>query len=688
MKLRRNKKGFTIIELVIVIAVIGILAAVLIPTFVNLTNKANEASDNALINNLNKALAIEEQEPGHKKSQTLEGAILDLENQGYLLENLAMKSGKELLWSQSENRFLEKPEGKSGKDFWKIVDAVPAKADQKYSYYAGKNFNQTNVTVAYGFDAGRNDGIAKVTYEGTGSAQEVAIRTKGDKATLIVNAPTDEVHHYSYLDELTVQAVANSSYYEHGTIRTKATISQGHISIENGASVPTVSVENVPADKVVKVTANEPTIIHADAASSSKTSVVANSHEIYVDGIDSSKISGKTAESVKVPEAVNTEADLKTAFTNGGFVKLNADIALTTASKQYTRKHDTSFTENVVVDTNKAVLLDLNGHSITAGNELGDDIDFFAIDDNGSLKVCDNSAEGNGQIIANAKMFYVRGSLEIVNGTYLTTVLCSGTDFRSMIITDAKSNLILDDGLFYTPKCVLTSWADSVIVNGGTYVCASCTYWDSVPQSKNTTSWAYILRLGEGKNVINGGTYYGIQGGISLEGGESVIKYATVNVSGEALAKFSEFTNGKVKIHPLDKKADEFYVTTELVNTYKNNFNSNSHYAVYVAGEENVVYGTIESGNYTTGYLYAVYIGNNNDGGKGFYAHCTINGGNFVAPEGKAAVYETGLNIAYGAGYTEIFGGEFSTNVTPLMKDTSHYMCRQNSHGMWEVVTK
>lgn len=37
-----NKKGFTIVELVIVIAVIAILAAVLIPTFATVIQKANE----------------------------------------------------------------------------------------------------------------------------------------------------------------------------------------------------------------------------------------------------------------------------------------------------------------------------------------------------------------------------------------------------------------------------------------------------------------------------------------------------------------------------------------------------------------------------------------------------------------------------------------------------------------------
>jgi len=39
-----NKKGFTIVELVIVIAVIAILAAVLIPTFSGITNRAKESA--------------------------------------------------------------------------------------------------------------------------------------------------------------------------------------------------------------------------------------------------------------------------------------------------------------------------------------------------------------------------------------------------------------------------------------------------------------------------------------------------------------------------------------------------------------------------------------------------------------------------------------------------------------------
>ncbi len=54
---KMNKKGFTIVELVIVIAVIAILAAVLIPTYSSLVKKANESADIQAVRQMNTILA-------------------------------------------------------------------------------------------------------------------------------------------------------------------------------------------------------------------------------------------------------------------------------------------------------------------------------------------------------------------------------------------------------------------------------------------------------------------------------------------------------------------------------------------------------------------------------------------------------------------------------------------------------
>lgn len=56
----QKKKGFTIVELVIVIAVIAILAAVLIPTFSNVIAKANKSAvQQAAVNVYKEAYALD-----------------------------------------------------------------------------------------------------------------------------------------------------------------------------------------------------------------------------------------------------------------------------------------------------------------------------------------------------------------------------------------------------------------------------------------------------------------------------------------------------------------------------------------------------------------------------------------------------------------------------------------------------
>jgi len=49
---RRNKKGFTLIELIVVIAIIAILAAIAIPSFIGITDEANKKVDVANATNI------------------------------------------------------------------------------------------------------------------------------------------------------------------------------------------------------------------------------------------------------------------------------------------------------------------------------------------------------------------------------------------------------------------------------------------------------------------------------------------------------------------------------------------------------------------------------------------------------------------------------------------------------------
>ncbi len=57
--IRTKKKGFTIVELVIVIAVVAVLAGVLIPTFANLFREANMSVDEQFVRQMNTIIAAE-----------------------------------------------------------------------------------------------------------------------------------------------------------------------------------------------------------------------------------------------------------------------------------------------------------------------------------------------------------------------------------------------------------------------------------------------------------------------------------------------------------------------------------------------------------------------------------------------------------------------------------------------------
>lgn len=57
---KRTKKGFTVSELVIVIAVIGILASVMIPLFAGSYDKTDLSSDKQKTDSMNTALLVEQ----------------------------------------------------------------------------------------------------------------------------------------------------------------------------------------------------------------------------------------------------------------------------------------------------------------------------------------------------------------------------------------------------------------------------------------------------------------------------------------------------------------------------------------------------------------------------------------------------------------------------------------------------
>ena len=108
MNLKRTKKGFTIVELVIVVGVIGILSAILIPTFVNLTENAKKA---ALQLNLRNAysLVAEDLVDGFVGAEDTEGAAIKADlNYSQAAVRFVAKGGTTFYaWNETEHKYVE-----------------------------------------------------------------------------------------------------------------------------------------------------------------------------------------------------------------------------------------------------------------------------------------------------------------------------------------------------------------------------------------------------------------------------------------------------------------------------------------------------------------------------------------------------------------------------------------------------
>lgn len=100
MKTQNKKRGFTIVELVIVIAVIAILSAVLIPTFAGIVKKSRQSADETAVRNMNTILAAD----GAVEPTTLEDLYSVLAENGIDAEDYKpLQNDTFFFWDSEQN---------------------------------------------------------------------------------------------------------------------------------------------------------------------------------------------------------------------------------------------------------------------------------------------------------------------------------------------------------------------------------------------------------------------------------------------------------------------------------------------------------------------------------------------------------------------------------------------------------
>lgn len=253
---RKKRNGFTIVELVIVIAVIAILAAVLIPTFSSLINRANEAADTAMVKNLNTLLVSDEALNG--TPETMSDVLETVKEGGYTLEKLTPTSNGDILWDEENNQFVlkngddvvysAKDVTKSAWKLWQIIDEKPTE-EKGYSYYLSDNFAATEIEVSAGVDVGQNT-IDIVYHNESGTAKDISIRSNGGNLT--VNGPLDTLTHYGDVNNVNITAINVSDCYNEKGSPAEIFITSGKIVVSENVAVPMITALSDATNVVIE----------------------------------------------------------------------------------------------------------------------------------------------------------------------------------------------------------------------------------------------------------------------------------------------------------------------------------------------------------------------------------------------------------------------------------------------------
>lgn len=233
-----NKKAFTIIELVIVIAVIGILAAILIPTFMSLTSRSKQAATEALITNLNKIMMIEEVEPTSSTNMTLGDALDDVSKNGYTALGIA-NNDTLILWDQKTNRFIKEeeiPNNRNKYEYW-CFSSTPS---DKYSTYLLET-STSSVNTSLGIDVGDNINI-NINFSNSTTLDDLRIRTNKGNLTISSNSDS-KIYQYGSSDDI---AMNTGKLYLYGNVDTLK-CNSGDTSIYSYGSIDHIIMNNIDA---------------------------------------------------------------------------------------------------------------------------------------------------------------------------------------------------------------------------------------------------------------------------------------------------------------------------------------------------------------------------------------------------------------------------------------------------------
>ena len=507
LKVFAKRRGFTIVELVIVIVVVAVLAAVAIPTLSGVVKEAKISVVSQLAANFNKAVVGNE--ATGNSIVTMYDAVCAIEDYGFEESDAIDEDGDYcVVWDSEKNSFVvfgretktvcDEENSTPITKLWQVVDDMPDEQDT--SLYLSNNFTETVVNAEVGIDVGDNKHIEKIIYTDIDDIVKDIIIRINDPKTLV-----DDTNKGN--DNVTI-------IYAYDTENPGTSEDSDTPDVPDSTDTPESSDKTEDSDKT-----DEPEVFDPDKIVAEK---------------------GKVVYCVSDGKQYDTLAN---AMTIGGELILLADV--------------NECDIQVTLDT----ILDLRGFKVGYNNEQFNDT---IVINGGNLTVKDSTDDKLGVVanISNPEFVNLYSAIRIMRGTLiLESGALMGT--KCAIYCDEGTVAVINGGevkgIGDSGMGIYVSESVDLTVNGG-YIAteSSATYAIEAKEEMNLYSILIkggliegtIAHIGAGNLTVNDGEIRGKNAAI-------VLKRGTLYINGGQISATSETTVAKGYL-PKSKPADDF----------------------------------------------------------------------------------------------------------------------------------
>ena len=408
-----KKKGFTLLELVIVVSVIAILAAVLIPTFVGIINNARLSVDVQTCKSINNAYLVD-YETKYQKPENASEVIKYIFDQGFALQNVGKSYDTYVVYDFDNNRLALV--NKNGEVVYKEKNL----SDNLYAVIGSQSqADAVSANMECNYIITTDNKITIVRTEQT----NVVVDT-----TLVENANVAVVCDYvdAYMNGGNITAtVADESLHIHGKVNI-LTLKQGHVEIEKNSQIDTFVADVNDTTKVSNLKITNMGTIDTYALQTGVTIQYASDNTKMVTERDFAQIAIENGE-ITINDTKNViSEENKTSITDAMVhtteISESGDEVLTSTygtknnpyiltekniqdvvndvsyAKLYTiLSKDIELTDELLINKDRNIILDLNGHTLS---RTGTATRHYTINNLGTLTICDNSVTQTGKIVA------------------------------------------------------------------------------------------------------------------------------------------------------------------------------------------------------------------------------------------------------------------------------------------------